>query len=68
MDESANSSEDDLLKGECVVMDKLKYYFDAAALANVVATLVGWLPAIAAGLSIIWTAIQIYQWYKARKS
>ena len=49
-------------------MDKLKYYFDAAALANVVATLVGWLPAIAAGLSIIWTAIQIYQWYKARKS
>ena len=46
----------------------VKYSLDAAAVANAVATLIGWLPAIAAGLSIIWTLIQIYSWYKKRKT
>ena len=43
-----------------------RHAIDAAAIANVVATIVGWLPAIAALLSIIWTGIQIYGWFKSR--
>lgn len=31
-----------------------------------ITTLVGWLPPIAAALSIIWTVIQIVVWYKNR--
>lgn len=34
---------------------------DAVSVAVVIATLAQWLPAIAAGLSIIWTAIRIYE-------
>ena len=50
-------------------VEKIKYMVDAAAVANVIATIVGLLPAIAAGLSIIWTGIQIYTWWKkTRKS
>ena len=44
-----------------------KGLIDVAAIANVVATIVGWLPAIAAVLSIVWTGIQIYSWAKSRK-
>lgn len=47
-------------------MEKIKYTLDAASIANVVATILGYLPAIAAGLSIIWTGIQIYTWWKNR--
>ena len=47
-------------------MEKIKYTLDAAAIANVIATIVGWLPAIAALLSVIWTGIQIYSWWKSK--
>lgn len=46
--------------------DNVKYTLDAVAVANVIATIVGWLPAIAAIFSIVWTVIQIYTWYKKR--
>ena len=46
--------------------DSMKYTLDVAAIANVIATLVGWLPAVAAILSIIWTAIQIYSWFNSK--
>ena len=47
-------------------MNTVKYTLDAAAVANVVATIVGWLPAIAALLSIIWLGIQIYDRLKKK--
>ena len=43
-----------------------KGLIDVAAIANVVATIVGWLPAIAALMSIIWVGIQIYDRLKNR--
>lgn len=46
--------------------DTTKHVLDAAAAANVVATLVGLLPSIAAGLSVIWLGIQLYTWFKTR--
>ena len=49
-------------------VEKLKHVIDASAAANVVAILAGWLPVIAAALSIISSGIQIYSWYKSRKS
>lgn len=39
-----------------------KYALDAAAGAAAVATLMSWLPPIAAIFSIAWAAIQIYSW------
>ena len=48
--------------------NSVKYSLDAAAVANVIATLVGWLPAIAAGLSIVWTLIQIYNYFKKKSN
>jgi hypothetical protein len=39
----------------------LKHGLDVAAIGTVVATIAGWLPAIAATLSIIWTLIRIYE-------
>ena len=38
-----------------------KHWIDALSIGGVIATLAGWLPAIAAALSIIWTAIRIYE-------
>lgn len=39
----------------------VKAYVDAGAVGIVGATLVGWLPAIAALLTILWTAIRIFE-------
>lgn len=36
-----------------------KHFIDLASIGTVVATVAGWLPAIAALLSIIWTAMRI---------
>jgi hypothetical protein len=47
--------------------DNIKHAIDAASVGTVVATLIGWLPAIAAMFSIVWTIIQIYDWYKRKK-
>lgn len=41
--------------------EPLKQTLDAAAYAGVVGTILGWLPHIAAALSIVWLLIQISQ-------
>lgn len=38
-----------------------KYAIDAASLLLGLGTLVGWLPSIAAGLTVVWTLIRIYE-------
>jgi hypothetical protein len=42
-------------------MHHLKHILDDASIGIVIATLFGWLPAVAALLSIVWTAIRIYE-------
>ena len=46
--------------------DTVKYTLDVASVANVIATIIGWLPAIAALLSIVWLGIQIYDRFKKK--
>src|SRR3990167_6160344 len=46
----------------------IKYTLDGVSLANVAATIMGWLPAIAALFSIVWISIQIYEWYQSKRS
>lgn len=41
--------------------EQLKAVGDALSVGTVVATIAGWLPAIAAVLTIIWTAIRIFE-------
>lgn len=41
--------------------DTLKHIVDALSIGAVLGTLIGMLPAIAAGLSIVWTSIRIYE-------
>ncbi len=43
------------------VPDQMKQVADVAAVGTMGATLIGWLPAAAAGLTIIWTLIRIYE-------
>ena len=38
-----------------------KYALDVLSVSTVVATIVGWLPAIAAFFTIVWTIIRIYE-------
>lgn len=42
-------------------MDEIKKIIDVAAAGGVVATILGWLPAVAATLGIIWYLIQIIE-------
>lgn len=42
-------------------MSDPKHIADAVSLTTVVATVAGWLPHVAAVLSIIWTLIRIYE-------
>ena len=42
--------------------DHIKHGLDATAAATAFASFLGWLPSIAALLSIIWLAIQIGEW------
>jgi hypothetical protein len=42
-------------------MNPVKTACDVASVCGVVATIVGWLPALAAGLSVVWTLIRIYE-------
>jgi hypothetical protein len=44
-----------------VMEPSLKHGLDAVAIGTVVATIAGWLPAVAAALSIIWTLIRIFE-------
>ena len=43
------------------VTENLKHAMDGISLGTVVATLAGWLPHIAALLTIVWTALRIYE-------
>lgn len=44
----------------------IKTVGDVAAASISVLTIANWLPAIAAAFSILWTAIRIYEWVKAK--
>ena len=41
--------------------DAARHFGDAVSLGVVVATIAEWLPAVAALLTVIWTAIRIYE-------
>lgn len=49
-------------------MHALKEIVNVASFTTMLATLVGWLPPIAALVSLIWSSICIYDWYQKRKS
>jgi chromate transport protein ChrA len=42
-------------------MENLKSGCDALSICGVIATLAGWLPSVAAAVSIVWTCIRIYE-------
>lgn len=44
-----------------------KHVIDAAAITTVVATLMQWLPPIAAALTIVWTLIRIWETETVKK-
>ena len=46
--------------------DHIKTTVDISSLFIAWASLIDWLPALAALLSIIWTGIRIYEWWKKR--
>lgn len=39
---------------------------DVTAGGVMVGTIIGWLPAVAALFTIVWTGIRIYEWYQGR--
>jgi hypothetical protein len=41
--------------------EQIKHTVDAVSIVGVLATLAGWLPAIAALLSIVWSLIRIWE-------
>lgn len=41
--------------------EQLKHVGDAASVGTVIATLAGWLPALAALVTIVWTGIRIFE-------
>lgn len=41
--------------------ESLKHIIDALSIGGVMATLAGWLPAIAALASLVWTVIRIFE-------
>jgi hypothetical protein len=42
-------------------MHDLKHALDAASIGTALATLVGWFPHMAAGASLVWSLIRIYE-------
>lgn len=42
-------------------MEHLKQTGDIVSIGTVLATVAGWLPAVAAAMSIIWTLLRIYE-------
>ena len=42
-------------------MNDIKHFVDAVSVTTVIATVVGWMPSIAAATSILWTIIRIYE-------
>jgi len=47
--------------------DQIKSAFDISSFAIVGATLVEWLPALAAGLSVIWSLIRLWETATVKK-
>lgn len=47
--------------------EQLKHVGDVLSVGTVVATIAGWLPAIAALVTIIWTGIRIYETQTCQK-
>lgn len=54
-------------------MEHIKHTLDAVSIGATLAALAGWLPAVAALVSLIWTCIRIYEtrtvqrWLKGEK-
>lgn len=46
--------------------DEIKTAADVSSLLIAGAALIEWLPALAALMSIVWTGIRIYEWWKKR--
>ncbi len=46
--------------------DHVKTAVDVSSLFIAWAALIEWLPALAALMSIVWTGIRIYEWWKKR--
>ena len=42
-------------------VEQTKQVVDVIAVGGTIGVLVGWLPAVAAGVTIIWTVIRIYE-------
>ena len=47
--------------------EQLKHLGDALSVGTVVATIAGWLPAIAALVTILWTGIRIFETQTVQK-
>ena len=43
------------------MQDEIKTVVDAVAMTTTISTLLGWMPVVAAALSIIWTALRIWE-------
>jgi hypothetical protein len=50
-----------------MITEQAKAAIDAVSLTATVSALMGWLPAVAAGLSIVWTLIRIWETETVRK-
>lgn len=48
-------------------MEPAKHGVDAVAALSAIGAVVGWLPSIAAALTIVWYGIRIYEWWRGRK-
>lgn len=42
-------------------LEQHKHTLDVASIATMLGALMGWLPSVAAGVTIIWTGIRIYE-------
>ena len=47
--------------------EQLKHLGDALSVGTVIATIAGWLPAIAALVTIVWTGIRIFETQTVQK-
>ena len=44
----------------------LKEMLDVGSLGVAISTIFGWLPSVAALLTIVWYLIRLYEWYKGK--